>query len=87
MVLTHRDVRATVKSIDGAVQRLRSAQGSADTPMETLKTIRRELEEEVANAKAMVQLAKGSGVDVVKLNEKVVTARSLLSGGNKGLVS
>ena len=70
------------------IQRYRSAFGAAESLAEEHRLVKTELEENLADIKAMVHLGKGSVVDVSKLNEKVILARLGLSEeklGNRGV--
>jgi len=79
MVVSPRDVRAAAKNIEAVLHRYRSALGASDSTPEVKKTLKAELEEVLADVKALIRLSKGSGVDVAKLNEKVLAVRSCLS--------
>lgn len=72
-----RDVRAMVSSIDRCMHVVRSARG-ADVDVETRKKSREDLEEDIADATAVLRMARRSGVDVSRLVGKVDAAQKLL---------
>ena len=78
-----RDVRAMVSSIDRCMHVVRSARG-ADVDVEARKKSREALEEDIADATALLRTARRTGIDATRLIGKIDAAQKLL--GKEGLV-
>ena len=72
---TARDIRAMVTSLEKAMQTSRSAKGAGNAV--DFQASLSKLEKEVGDARAMTTLARRTGVDAVRLESKIVAAKSL----------
>ena len=81
MPITERDVRAVTRALDDVLQRYQNVLDADSVPDEERRKLRAELESEMADAKASARLTKGSKVNVTRLNEKIVSVRSVLNAG------
>ena len=73
-----RDIRAMVSSIDRNMHQVRSNRG-ADVNVDAQKKSLESLVEDIADAAAMLRMAKRSGVDATRLIEKIEVAKKLLN--------
>ena len=71
-----------VSSLDKVMHQVRSARG-ADCDVEARKKARAALDEDIADATALLRVAKRTGVDSTRLSEKLEAARKLM--GKDGL--
>ena len=73
-----RDVRAMVASIEKTMQCARSVRGP-DVEVERREKARADLEDDVADASALLRIAARTGVDSSRLSGKLEAAKKLLA--------
>ena len=72
-----RDIRAMISSLDKSMHQVRSARG-ADGNVEAREKARAALDEDIADATALLRTARRSGVDASRLIGKIEAAEKLL---------